>query len=124
MTTEQLRALLPEAPNGPPMAPGWYYCERGHKPHVFVEARRDGTLMAGTGRVIYAYTVTRHAPLPDVTAMQAEIERLRAHIRATGPGMHAVCPECGPHVRIDEEWCCGTCGVDCTPSKCNCADGP
>jgi hypothetical protein len=33
---------------------------------------------------------------------------------------HAVCPECGPHVKFDEDGCCACCGADCTEAPCNC----
>ena len=26
---------------------------------------------------------------------------------------HWNCPECGPHVAVDEDGCCSTCGADC-----------
>lgn len=32
---------------------------------------------------------------------------------------HFVCPNCGPHVRADEDGCCGTCGRDTTEEACN-----
>ena len=135
MTTDQLRALLPDTPNGPPIEPGWYVVETfsadaAELPIVVVHATPgDFRVMLCVGTAdpewtVCRHEVIRHAPLPDAAALQAEIERLRSHIRATGPDMHAVCPECGPHVRIDEEWCCGVCGADCSTSKCNCADAP
>lgn len=36
------------------------------------------------------------------------------------PGMHFVCPDCGPHVKADEDWCCTMCGRDCNASGCRC----
>lgn len=35
---------------------------------------------------------------------------------------HWACPSCGPHVGVDEDECCVTCGKDCDvklcPAKC------
>ncbi len=31
---------------------------------------------------------------------------------------HFRCPECGPHVRADEDGCCSTCGADCAGEPC------
>jgi hypothetical protein len=31
---------------------------------------------------------------------------------------HFRCPECGPHVRADEDGCCATCGADCVGEPC------
>jgi hypothetical protein len=33
---------------------------------------------------------------------------------------HFVCPDCGPHVAVDEDECCAYCGEDCSITKCEC----
>ena len=39
------------------------------------------------------------------------------------PFMHFVCPDCGKHVKADEDGCCVHCGADCTGEVCHCRDG-
>lgn len=34
---------------------------------------------------------------------------------------HFVCPDCGPHVKADEDGCCAYCRLDCTGEPCTCA---
>ena len=36
------------------------------------------------------------------------------------PFMHFVCPDCGKHVKADEDGCCVHCGADCTGEVCHC----
>lgn len=31
---------------------------------------------------------------------------------------HFRCPSCGPHVAVDEDSCCATCGEDCAVEPC------
>jgi len=32
--------------------------------------------------------------------------------------LHYKCSECGPHVAVDEDGCCVTCGRDCKTERC------
>ncbi len=42
-------------------------------------------------------------------AAEAQVTRLTEQLDRIAP---MVCPECGPHVRVDEDGCCATCGAD------------
>jgi len=45
-------------------------------------------------------------------AAAAELAECRAKLAAAAP---QECPECGPHVTVDEDGCCATCGADTVP---------
>ena len=36
---------------------------------------------------------------------------------------HFRCPDCGAHVKADEDECCATCGADCEVEDCRCEKG-
>jgi rubrerythrin len=50
-----------------------------------------------------------HACPKELRRVTAERDALRATLAVAAPW---VCPECGPHVRVDEDGCCATCGAD------------
>ncbi len=47
---------------------------------------------------------------PQLKAAQEEIRRLQGFGQEEWRG--TLCPECGPSVRVDEDGCCSTCGID------------
>ncbi len=79
MTTDQLRALLPDVPNGAPTDPGWYIveCDDRDLVVVLVEKVAHGTAirMGGEGGAgLFKSQCERHAPLhvdPTAEATQA-----------------------------------------------------
>jgi len=50
-------------------------------------------------------------------------ERSRPELPAVLPHETVTCPECGPGIRIDEDGCCATCGVDATVEPSRSDDG-
>lgn len=70
---------------------------------------------------------TADARLPDALATPAahwwlSLEPLlgKVDLRAWLRREHFECPSCGNHVRVDEDGCCATCGLDCVVATCEC----
>ncbi len=52
-------------------------------------------------------------PMPVLVRWEVAARALAAQLARAAPW---VCPDCGPHARIDEDGCCATCGADCQHS--------
>jgi len=84
VTTDQLRALLPDVQNGAPTTVGLYVVESVHdfESLAEIERARDGTMhlsvLGLTPDLVDPNDIVRHAPLPDVAALLARVARLEA----------------------------------------------
>lgn len=70
-------------------------------------------LQAMYARCVFQRPCDEHEAFKEAAAALArriaEGERLKKLLAKAAPW---TCPECGPHVMVDEEGCCATCGAD------------
>jgi hypothetical protein len=76
----------------------------------------------GLTRAEYALFNLLHA-VEEIAEHLAKQPAYRIAVAPDEPQEHFVCPDCGPHVKVDEDGCCAMCGADCTVDDCSCGKG-